>query len=138
MPVNSYFETRMMQINSSVRLAARSLVLLAGMALPMSLAGCLISSDTSEHRSGNYVADTTFSQIKPGQTTAAWVTATLGAPNKVTRVDADTELWDYSYTERKESSGAVFLIFGGHGVNETTAHAYVQLKNGIVTNAWRG
>ncbi|MDB5175022.1 MAG: hypothetical protein JWN51_3795, partial [Phycisphaerales bacterium] len=32
----------------------------------------------------------------------------------------------------------VFLLFGGHDVKETSHHAFIELKNGVVTNAWRG
>ena len=40
-------------------------------------------------------------------------------------------------TERKVSSGAVFLIFGGHDEKETTGRAHVQLKDGVVVKKWR-
>ena len=37
-----------------------------------------------ETREGKFVADTTFDQIKPGKTSAAWVKATLGEPSQRT------------------------------------------------------
>ena len=114
----------------------RPLVLLA--TLGVASVGCLVSSDTHQTRSGNYVADTTFAQIKPGQTTESWVRATLGPPTSVTKLDNGTQLLKYAYTERRESSGAVFLIFGGHDEKEQTHTAFVELKDGLVTNAWRG
>ncbi|HWE93348.1 MAG TPA: outer membrane protein assembly factor BamE [Tepidisphaeraceae bacterium] len=100
-------------------------------------AGCLVTAQSEQRQSGNYVADSTFAQVKPGKT-AGFVRATVGQPTKITSVEDGSEVWDYLYTERKESSGAVFLIFGGHDVKETGHHAFVELKNGIVTNAWRG
>jgi outer membrane protein assembly factor BamE (lipoprotein component of BamABCDE complex) len=102
------------------------------------IAGCLVTSDSNQTRTGNYISDTTFDQIQPGKTTAGWVQATLGKPSSVAKVDDGSEIWKYAYTERKESSGGVFLIFGGHNANETTHTAFVQIKDGIVTKAWRG
>lgn len=102
------------------------------------LSGCLISSNTSEHRSGNYVADSTFNQIQPGKTTEGWVDATLGKPTSTSRLDDGTEIWKYSYTEHHDSSGAVFLIFGGSNSSETSHTAFVEIHHGIVRKAWRG
>ena len=114
------------------------LLLAAALLLPFVAGGCLVTSDTSEHRSGNYVADSTFDQIRPGKTTEGWVDATLGKPTSVSRLADGTQIWKYSYTERRDSSGAVFLIFGGSSSSEKTHTAFVEIKDGIVTNAWRG
>lgn len=101
-------------------------------------ASCLVSSDTHQSRTGNYVADSTFNQIQPGKTTEDWVRATLGPPTSLTKLGDGSQLWKYSYAERRESSGAVFLIFGGHDEKEQTHTAFVEMKDGRVTNAWRG
>jgi outer membrane protein assembly factor BamE (lipoprotein component of BamABCDE complex) len=101
--------------------------------------GCLVSGSSTERRTGNYVADSTFSKIEPGKTTAGWVQATLGEPSSKESVAAGgSEIWKYSYTERKDSSGAIFLLFGGSDSKETTGHAFVEIKDGIVVNKWRG
>jgi outer membrane protein assembly factor BamE (lipoprotein component of BamABCDE complex) len=102
--------------------------------------GCLVTSTSEESREGKYVADSTFDQIKPGKTTAAWVKATLGEPSARTKVedDGDSEVWKYSYTERKSGSGAIFLIFGGTSSKEKSGTAFVELNDGVVTNKWRG
>ena len=102
--------------------------------------GCLVMSTNQETREGKFVADTTFDQIKPGKTTAAWVKATLGDPSQRTCVEGDdtAEVWKYTYTERKEGAGAVFLIFGGTSTKEKSGTAFVELKDGVVTNKWRG
>ncbi len=99
--------------------------------------GCLVSSNTSQTRSGNFVPENTFDQIKPKETTQAWVKAVLGEPTSKNSAD-NTEIWKWSYTERKESSGAIFLIFGGHDEKEQTHAAYVEFKDGVVVNKWRG
>ena len=101
--------------------------------------GCLVSASSNEKRTGNYVADSTFSQIEPGKTSAGWVKATLGEPDTKEKVaDSNSEIWKYSYTEKKESSGAVFLLFGGSDRKEKTGHAFVEIKDGVVVNKWRG
>jgi hypothetical protein len=102
------------------------------------LGGCLVSSNSSEHRSGSYVSDSTFNQIQPGKTTEGWVDATLGKPTSISRLDDGTEIWKYSYTEHRDSSGAVFLIFGGSNSTETNHTAFVEIHDGIVRKAWRG
>jgi len=114
----------------SLPVASSGLLLLAGN-------GCLVTSNSQEQRSGSYVSDSTFDQIKPHETTAGWVDATLGKPTSIAKLDDGTEIWKYTYSVRKESSGAVFLIFGGSNANEVEHTAFVQLKDGVVTKAWR-
>jgi outer membrane protein assembly factor BamE (lipoprotein component of BamABCDE complex) len=102
------------------------------------LSGCLISHTSDQSVSGNYVPPSTFDQIERGKTTAGWVKATLGEPSTREKVENGTEVWKYSYTERTNSSGAIFLIFGGSDRKEKQRVAYVEMKDGIVTNKWRG
>jgi hypothetical protein len=100
-------------------------------------AGCLVSSDTQQTHAGVNVPETTFAQIQPGKTTVGWVQATLGEPTSKTNADGDV-VWKYTYTERTDSSGALFLIFGGHSSTESSKTAYVEFKDGVVVNKWRG
>ena len=105
--------------------------------LLLGLSGCLIGADSSQTRTGNYVAESTFAQIEPGKTTEGWVKATLGEPTTRAAAD-DTVVWSYKYTEKYDSSGAVFLIFGAHNSSETTHTAFVEIKDGVVLKKWRG
>jgi outer membrane protein assembly factor BamE (lipoprotein component of BamABCDE complex) len=102
------------------------------------LSGCLIAGSSEEKRSGHYVSDETFSQIKPGNTSASWVKATLGDPDHKSAVDDGSEVWKYTYTIKKENNGAVFLIFGGHNEKEFTESAFIEFRNGVVVKTWRG
>jgi len=124
-------------INSDGALRMRRLLgaLLVG-CLTLGLSGCLVTAVSNETRSGTYVSTNTFNQIKPGQTSEAWVRATLGAPNSETALP-EGKVLKWSYTERHEGSGAVFLIFGGHSEKEVSHTAFVEVHKGIVTNAWR-
>src|SRR5215213_106284 len=107
------------------RLALASSLLLSG-------GGCLVSSTSHQKVSGNFVSPNTFEQIEPGKTSAAWVKATLGEPSTKQAADGGVEVWKYSYTERKDSSGAVFLIFGGSNREEKQRAVFVEMKDGVV------
>ena len=52
--------------------------------------------------------------------------------------EAGTEVWKYQYTEHHDGSGAIFLIFGGSSTKEKPHTAFVEIKDGVVTNKWRG
>jgi len=112
-------------------------ILMLALLLILPLAGCLVSHTANEKITGNYVPTDTFDRIEPGKTTATWVKATLGEPSSKDCSGTGTEVWKYSYTEEKESSGAIFLIFGGSYKKEQKRVAYVEIKDGTVTNKWR-
>jgi outer membrane protein assembly factor BamE (lipoprotein component of BamABCDE complex) len=101
------------------------------------LTGCLVTHNSSTTHNGTQVTSETFDQIKPGATTAGWVLATLGQPTSKTSTGSD-EIWKYVYTEHTDSSGAIFLIFGGSDSSDKSETAFVEIKDGIVTNKWRG
>jgi outer membrane protein assembly factor BamE (lipoprotein component of BamABCDE complex) len=107
------------------------------LALMLLTTGCLVSSTSNQSVTGNYVPENTFDRIKPGETTSSWVKATLGEPSTKEKADEATEVWKYSYTEVKEGSGAIFLIFGGTDKKERQRSAYVEFRDGIVKSKWR-
>jgi outer membrane protein assembly factor BamE (lipoprotein component of BamABCDE complex) len=116
----------------------RTAVAVAGLTVGLAaMSGCLISGHTDTTYSGTNVSQSTFAQIKPGSTTIGWVHATLGEPNTKTK-DGDDEVWKYTYTEHTDSSGAVFLIFGGSSSSEKTNTVFIEFKDGVVFNKWRG
>jgi len=102
-------------------------------------AGCLVSSDSTVRRTGVDVPESTFEQVQPGTTTAAWVRATLGEPtSRSADKGGHDEVWAYAYTEHVDSSGYVFLLFGGSSTSDTTRRAFVEFKDGVVVRKWRG
>jgi outer membrane protein assembly factor BamE (lipoprotein component of BamABCDE complex) len=105
--------------------------------LALTQVGCLFGAASKTTQSGNVVAANTFSQIEPGKTTSAFVKGTLGTPDSQTKLDDGTEIWRWSYTERTQDSGFVFLIFGGTNEKVLKKSAYVQVKDGLVIKAWR-
>ncbi len=108
------------------------------LALPLlALTGCLVMSNNEEHRSGKYVADSTFTQIEPGKTTGTWVLATLGEPSTKTKAEK-SEVWKYDYSEVKESGNAILFIFLSKNTRQSSGTAFIEIKDGVVANAWRG
>jgi outer membrane protein assembly factor BamE (lipoprotein component of BamABCDE complex) len=101
------------------------------------IGGCLIAHNQNETRTGRWVPEATFDQIKPGETTAAWVRATLGEPSEKNRIDDHSEIWKWSYSQVKSKEGFVFLIFAGSDKTETPGAAFVEIKDGTVVRKWR-
>jgi outer membrane protein assembly factor BamE (lipoprotein component of BamABCDE complex) len=111
-------------------------VVLAG--LLIAGAGCLVGVSSNDSRTGNYVAQNTINQIQPNQTTRGWVAGIIGEPTSKVKVDEATEVWKYSYNEKHESSGAVFLIFGGSNVKETSHALFIEFHGDLVSRFWQG
>jgi outer membrane protein assembly factor BamE (lipoprotein component of BamABCDE complex) len=120
----------------NTRVIHRTLSLVVGVSL-LSLAGCLVSNDTVHSQSGKYVSDRAWRQIDEGETSAAWVQATLGEPSERSKLDDGREIWKWNYTEHKNSSGHVFLLFEGSSNKDINGSAIVELKDGVVVKKWR-
>ena len=110
----------------------------AVLCLALPSAGCLVGGHSDVHQEGNYVSPETLSQISNGETKASWVRAVLGEPNEKIRVDEHDEIWRYAYSETKDSSGYVFLLFSNSDKKVTKSNVFVEFKDGVVTNRWRG
>jgi outer membrane protein assembly factor BamE (lipoprotein component of BamABCDE complex) len=104
----------------------------------LGLSGCLIGGDSSVRRDGAYISDDTIRRVEPGKTDASWVLATFGKPTECTQLDSRKELWKYTYTEKTENSGYVFLVFGGHDEKNIAGKVFVEITDGVVTKCWRG
>ncbi len=116
----------------------RAAMLTAAAAVVMAnLGGCLIGSSNTEASTGKEVSQATFNKIEPGVTTKKWVEATLGEPTSSSTLDDGTEVWKWSYANVKSSRGTVLFLFGGSSTKTTSGSAYVEMKDGLVTRAWR-
>src|SRR4051812_9567887 len=104
--------------------------------LAVSSTGCLVMNNSEEKRTGKYISPATYDQIKPGATTQSWVQATVGDPTTKSKT-SDSEVWKYQYAETQEKGNAILFIFLGNNRKETTGATYIELKDGVVTNAWR-
>jgi len=100
--------------------------------------GCLFGGHSKVRREGTYVAASTMDQIRPGKTTKSWVRAVVGEPTERVRIDPAHELWKYAYTETKDSSGYVFLIFSGSDTKKTDNNVFIEFDGEVVSRTWRG
>lgn len=99
------------------------------------LGGCIHGSSYSS-LDGDYVGKGTYERIKVGQTTEAWVAAALGQPTRKTPIEGG-ELWAYEYSRTERSKGTVLLVIGGSSSEKSAGGTYIEIKDGIVTDAWR-
>jgi outer membrane protein assembly factor BamE (lipoprotein component of BamABCDE complex) len=106
--------------------------------LSMLTTGCLVGGGSTTRREGNYVSQSTLSNIETGKTTKAWIVATLGEPTTKIVLEPGHELWKYSYKETKESGGFVFLLYAGGDTKIADGTVFVEMQNSIVTKTWRG
>ncbi|HMN97706.1 MAG TPA: hypothetical protein PKC43_14655 [Phycisphaerales bacterium] len=98
-----------------------------------------MSSSNSTVESGIMITTATLDQVEPNRTTGDWLIATLGEPTAKVDVEGQpgVQVWRYDYRRVERSAGAVFLIFGGASKVETQSRAFFELRDGIVTRAWR-
>jgi len=111
-------------------------VVVLALAAPCVLTGCLIGSKQRTHVTGRYVGPDTLAQIQPGKS-AEYVTALLGDPSEKVSIDGGVEIWKWSYTERRDSSGSLIFVFSADSQTETQRTTYVELEDDVVVKAWR-
>lgn len=102
----------------------------------MAASGCLIISGKTVHESGVKITDSTLRQIRIGETTEAWILATLGEPTTRTEVEDGTVMLRYDHCITRAEGGAVFLIFAGGSETRTRSSTYFEIRDGIVTRVW--
>lgn len=126
-------------MNQRIEPHGRSILAAALLGGVLASAGCLVSSSNKTVESGTRVSGATFDTIQIGQTTEAWLIATLGPPTSRTPVENQpgVEILRYDYSRVEQSAGAVFLIFGGRTSRTTTSRAFFEVTNGVVTRYWQ-
>ncbi len=115
---------------------ARKILLLAAVLPIAALSGCLIGGHSKTEVTGTKVGAETIAQIQPGKS-KTYVLALLGEPTVKLDVGNNNELWKWSYTEHRTSSGSLLFIFGSTSEKESTSICYVEFTHEIVTRAWR-
>lgn len=108
------------------------------LALMIVAPGCLVGGRSDVRREGTYVAASTIDQIEPGKTNKAWVKAVIGEPTQRVKVEDNREVWKYAYTETRNSSGYVFLVFGASNKKVTDSNVFIEFAGDVVTKTWRG
>ena len=103
-------------------------------------AGCfIIHTDKRVRESGVPVSSKTLNQVKPGETSEAWVLAALGEPSNRTVVEqggSTTKILRYDHTTHKSDEGRVFLLFSGETDETRVRRTYFEIKDGVVTRYW--
>lgn len=96
------------------------------------LSGCLISSRSNTTTSGRTLSTQDSRSIQIGKTTGDELIASFGEPtSRVDRPDGSST-WKWCRTETRNSSGAVFFIFGGSSTRTESNCAVVELTGGVV------
>ncbi len=114
------------------RLATLTLVGLGLFALP----GCLVSGEKDVYTTGDPVAQNSLMLLEAGASTEDDVLELLGVPSRLVNLDDDRTIYVYEWSTRRESSTAIFLLFGGSSSTQTRGAANVEFRDGVVTRWW--
>jgi len=98
--------------------------------------GCLVMKGQETSESGVKVTQSTLTQIKPSETTEAWLVAALGEPTSKRDVDEQTHILRYDHIVTTEKGGTVFLLFAGGESRQEKSTTYFEVKNSVVTRYW--
>lgn len=117
----------------------RTAMTASALALVLLTGGCLVTSGKSMNESGMKVSNSTLKQIELGETSAAWLVATLGEPTDKTCVEGhpETEIYRYDHVTTSRSSGTIFLLFATGAKKQVSERAYFEVTNGVVTKYWK-
>lgn len=110
-------------------------ILSAAVLTSAALGGCIHGSSYSS-LDGDYVGKSTFERIEIGKTTESWVAAAMGTPTRKTSIEGGS-LWAYEYQRTERNKGSVLLVIGGSSSEKSAGGTYIEIKEGIVTDAWR-
>lgn len=112
-------------------------VTLAGI-FAITASGCLVMGGKSIDEYGTKVTSATLNQIKLGETSEAWLVATLGEPESRTTVETDptVNVLRYEHVVCKADGATVFLIFAGGSEERKTTTTYFETRNGVVSRYW--
>ncbi|MHC4989386.1 MAG: hypothetical protein ACYTGC_00255 [Planctomycetota bacterium] len=114
---------------------------LAGVALSVFLVGsggCLVMSGKSSDEWGVRITDATLTNVVPGETTEAWLLATLGEPTERQAVEGQegTQILKYRYSRNRSEGALVFLIFAGGSSQRESVTTFFEVVDGVVTRHW--
>jgi outer membrane protein assembly factor BamE (lipoprotein component of BamABCDE complex) len=102
------------------------------------LTGCISSGSVSQYDGPN-IGDHTLAEIKPDETSQAWVLAVLGEPTSKAVIDdpdGTVEVWKWVRRKITTIKGSA-LVVSSKSKSEEVRTVYVEFKDGVVTRAWR-
>ncbi len=99
--------------------------------------GCtVITSHEATRYSGRVVAEENLHRIQPGETTEAWIVATLGEPSRVEDVGNATRILRYESTKIKEVDAALLFVFDVGSRVELDRTVFIETRDGVVERYW--
>lgn len=99
--------------------------------------GCAVINSHEETRySGRVVADESLERILPGETTEAWVLATLGEPSSTKDVGDNTRVLRYESTKIKHVDAELLFIFDTSSRVELDRTVFIECRDGVVERYW--
>ncbi len=114
------------------RKSVRRILGMAAAIACVSLAGCVIVTDSNTTTSGRKIDASVFDQVELGKS-KDFVLNLLGEPSEKRKLDNGAEQWTWRYTVRHESSGGFIVLLASHTSNTTTQTHIVEFKDGVVT-----
>lgn len=121
----------------SVIRAGKLSVLVCAIAALLVLSGCLVTASTKSYESGTRVPAGTLGNVEPGETTTAWLIATLGEPSRREALsDGDGEILVYHHAETETKRGKVFLLFKDTSRRKRTRSVYFETRDDVVQRYW--
>ena len=121
-----------------VVMITRVIAALGFAAFILTASGCLVVSGSSTYESGVKITPTTLERIEVGQTTEAWVIATLGEPSERNEVEdqPNVQIFKYEHTIHESSGNAVLFIFAGGKDKSHKSVVYIEITDGVVSDYW--
>lgn len=89
---------------------------------------------------GTYISDELVDRIKVDKTTEDWILAVLGEPTAKADLRDGTVIWRWTYRPTVQES-AIVEVFGSKDDKDpklATSTTFVQFRNGIVIDKWKG
>lgn len=116
----------------------RILAALGFAAFILTASGCLVVSGSSTYESGVKITPTTLERIVVGQTTEAWVIATLGEPSERNEVEdqPNVQIFKYEHTTHESSGGAVLFVFADAKNKSYKSVVYIEITDSVVSDYW--
>ena len=118
----------------------RNTVIISLVCVCLLTSGCLVMGGKSINYGpqGAMVSTETLDHIERGQTSKAKLISLLGEPtSKETPVEG-TEIYKYTYTKKKSSGVALFLIFAIGDSEEQRNELFFEIKDDVVVDWWKG
>lgn len=75
-------------------------------------------------------------RIERGSTSASWVRANFGEPDRRITYEDGAELWRYSNRRTTDSQISLFLLFDIDVERDHTDTLTLEVRDGIVTDHW--